>query len=113
MRRFSVGASTWQVDIHFHTLTEVVASLASLTIGVMSMARFYVSRSSVFLFIGAGFLGTSLLDDYHALHLFFYHRLFRLCASLLGSLELDRSQTAAIGVYFLKLGGLEQGTKVW
>ena len=38
----------------------------ALFVGVMAIARFYTKHNNIFLFIGTGFLGTALLDGYHA-----------------------------------------------
>jgi methyl-accepting chemotaxis protein len=57
---------TWQGSKQLHTLMEVVASLLAFTVGAMALVRFYSQKNNTFLFIGAGFLGTGLLDGYHA-----------------------------------------------
>ncbi len=59
--------ATWRGDGHFHTVLEVVATQLALTTGIMALVRYYAKRSSMFLLIGSGFLGASLLDAYHAL----------------------------------------------
>ena len=58
--------SDWLGSTELHTLMETVATLLAAFVGVMALARFYSKKSSTFLFIGAGFLGTALLDGYHA-----------------------------------------------
>ena len=45
---------------------ETAATLLALLIGLMALVRFYSKKNNTFLFIGAGFLGTALLDGYHA-----------------------------------------------
>jgi len=57
----------WHCDVQFHTVLEVIATQLALTTGVMALVRYYAKRSSMFLLIGSGFLGSSLLDAYHAL----------------------------------------------
>jgi hypothetical protein len=54
--------STWQGNIHLHTSMEVVAALLALIVGSMALVRFYAQKNTIFLFIGTG-----LLDGYHAL----------------------------------------------
>ena len=56
---------TWQGGTQLHTLMEITATLLALMVGVMALVRFYAKKSSTFLFIGSGFLGTAFLDGYH------------------------------------------------
>lgn len=49
-----------------HTLTEVVATMLALIIGVLALIRYFAQRQDNFLFIGGGFLGTAFLEGYHA-----------------------------------------------
>ena len=58
--------SSWQGNTQLHTIIEVVATLLALVAGVIALVRFYSKKSNTYLFIGAGFLGTALLDGYHA-----------------------------------------------
>ena len=58
--------STWRGNVELHTLMEVVTTLLALMVGVVGLIRFYVKKLNIFLFIGAGFLGTAFLDGYHA-----------------------------------------------
>lgn len=57
----------WQSNASFHTAIETIVTSLSLLVGIMVMARFYAKRNNTFLFIGIGFLGTTLLDGYHTL----------------------------------------------
>lgn len=57
----------WLGSMHLHTLMEVAATLLASFVGAMSLVRFFSQRDTQFLYIGAGFLGTALLDGYHAL----------------------------------------------
>ncbi len=59
--------SSWQGSTQLHTLMEVIATLLALFIGVMALLRFYSNKNNTILFIGTGFLGTGLLDAYHAI----------------------------------------------
>lgn len=57
----------WRSSSHLHTILEVIATFLAMMVGVMALTRFYVKKTTLFLFIGAGFLGTALLDGYHTL----------------------------------------------
>jgi len=46
---------------------EVTATFVAFFVSAMGLVRFYSRKKNIFLFIGAGFLGTGLLDSYHAL----------------------------------------------
>lgn len=59
--------SAWEGSTQLHTLMEALATVLALTVGVMALVRFYSRKSNTFLFIGAGFLGTALLDGYHGI----------------------------------------------
>jgi diguanylate cyclase (GGDEF)-like protein/PAS domain S-box-containing protein len=58
--------SQWVGSTELHTMMELVATILALMIGVLGLIRFYAkSDETIFLFIGAGFLGTGFLDGYH------------------------------------------------
>ena len=57
---------SWQGSTQLHTLMETVATLLALMVGIMALGRFYARKNNTFLFIGTGFVGTALLDGYHA-----------------------------------------------
>ncbi len=63
---FLLRDAEWQGGAQLHTLMELAATLLALFVGAMSLVRFFSQRDSQFLYIGAGFLGTALLDGYHA-----------------------------------------------
>ena len=63
---FVLRGSTWQGSTQLHTLMEAIATLLALMVGTMALVRFYAKKSSTFLFVGGGFLGTAFLDGYHA-----------------------------------------------
>lgn len=50
-----------------HTLTETVATLLALFVGVLALIRYFAQRQEEFLFIGGGFLGTAFLEAYHTI----------------------------------------------
>lgn len=57
----------WEGSTNLHTLMEVAATLLALFVGAMALVRFYTRKTNLFLLIGTGFVGTALLDGYHAL----------------------------------------------
>jgi signal transduction histidine kinase/CheY-like chemotaxis protein len=60
-----VRAVKWQAGSELHTLMEVLSTQLAFTAGAISLARYYARRSSLFLLIGAAFLGAGMLDAYH------------------------------------------------
>jgi len=58
---------SWTGSGHLHTLLEAAATLLAFIVGAMALVRYYSRKSNTFLIIGTGFLGTGLLDGYHAL----------------------------------------------
>jgi len=50
-----------------HTVMEAVATVLALVVGALALVRFYSHKSIPLLFVGTGFIGTGLLDGYHAL----------------------------------------------
>lgn len=56
----------WQGSAQLHTLMEALATLLAFIVGGMALVRYYSRKDSTFLIIGAAFLGTGLLDGYHA-----------------------------------------------
>ncbi len=59
--------SEWQGGTTLHTVMETAATLLALLVGAMALVRYYTLKETVFLFVGAGFLGTAFLDGYHTL----------------------------------------------
>ncbi len=62
-----VSRLPWQGNGEFHTLLEVISTQLALTTGVIALVRYYAKPSGMYLLVGAAFLGTGLLDAYHAL----------------------------------------------
>ena len=58
--------STWQGSTELHTIMEVIAALLALIVGLAAIVQFYAKKNNTYLFVGTGFLGTALLDCYHA-----------------------------------------------
>ena len=51
---------------HVHTLQETVSCLLAVGVASIALVRFYSRKSNRYLLLGAGFLGTAILDGYHA-----------------------------------------------
>ena len=51
-------------NAQLHTITEVIATLFALIVGVVALVRYYTGRNNRILLIGVGFLGTALLTVY-------------------------------------------------
>lgn len=65
---FALRDSTWQGSMQLHTIMESIATLLSFFVGLIALMHYNANKSQVlFLFIGAGFVGTSFLEFYHAL----------------------------------------------
>ncbi len=58
---------TWQGSSAVHTVVEVIAMVLALTIGGIALTRYHSKEDYVFLILGIGFIGTGLLDGYHAI----------------------------------------------
>jgi len=60
--------SDWQGSKNLHTVMESVSTILAWMVGITSLIRFYSNKQEfLYLFIGAGFIGTGFLDAYHAL----------------------------------------------
>jgi signal transduction histidine kinase/DNA-binding response OmpR family regulator len=57
---------TWKSNAELHTLLESIATVLALLNGAMALVRYYTKKSGMFLLLGSGFLGTALLNGYHA-----------------------------------------------
>lgn len=71
---FFLLRSSWLGGEQLHILLEVISSFLAALVGIMTIVSYYTKKNSMFLFIGIGFLGASVLDAYHAFvstHLFF------------------------------------------
>ncbi|MBL1434242.1 hypothetical protein COB87_001570 [Candidatus Wolfebacteria bacterium] len=62
----SLRDSAWAGSTQLHTVMEVLATALATFVGVLALIRYYTKKTSIFLFIGTGFIGTALLDGYHA-----------------------------------------------
>ena len=67
MAYFLFRGSSWQGSTQLHTLMETVAFLLAIMVGIMALSRYYARKNNTLLFIGTAFVGTALLDGYHAL----------------------------------------------
>ena len=59
--------STWRGSTELHTITEGIAAILALIVGLVAIVRFYAKKNNTYLFVGTGFIGTALLDAYHAI----------------------------------------------
>jgi signal transduction histidine kinase len=62
----AVARADWLGSSSLHTLIEAVACVVAMFTGVLALVRFYSRKCHTILLIGVGFLGTSILDGYHA-----------------------------------------------
>jgi signal transduction histidine kinase/CheY-like chemotaxis protein len=63
---FLLQRVTWHGTADLHTLLEAIATQMGIVAGAMALVRYYSKKSVTFLFVGAGFLGSGVLDGYHA-----------------------------------------------
>ena len=63
---FVFHGMTWRSTGEMHTLLEAIGTVLALIGGAMSLVRYYTKKSRAFLLFGSGFLGTALLNGYHA-----------------------------------------------
>ena len=49
-----------------HTIMEIVAMLLATIVGVLALVRYYARPHNMILFLGMAFVGTALLDGFHA-----------------------------------------------
>ncbi|MGH7504190.1 MAG: PAS domain S-box protein, partial [Longimicrobiales bacterium] len=59
-------AADWRTNAGVHALQETAAILLAALVGTLSLVRYYSRKERLFLVIGAAFLGTAILDGYHA-----------------------------------------------
>ncbi len=59
-------AIDWEGSRELHSVLEAVATVLAFVVGVLSLVRFYANGSVIHLGVGAGFIGTGLLDGSHA-----------------------------------------------
>ncbi|HEU4683842.1 MAG TPA: PAS domain S-box protein [Nitrospira sp.] len=57
---------SWHGDGYTHRMLETASSLVAAMVGAMALTRYYSRRERTFLFVGIAFVGTGLLDAYHA-----------------------------------------------
>src|SRR5271163_3535365 len=62
---FVLHKVSWRGNGEMHTLLETITTVLALISGVMSLVRYYTKKSSTFLLLGSGFLGTAVLNGYH------------------------------------------------
>ena len=64
---FLLREVAWEGSKQLHTLMELLATFLAFMVGVLALVRFYTKKNNTFLFIGAAFIGTALLDGYHTI----------------------------------------------
>lgn len=57
----------WQGGTVLHTSMEIMATMLAGFIGILALVYYYTQNRTSMLLIGSGFLGTALLDGYHAI----------------------------------------------
>ncbi|CAM3402933.1 MULTISPECIES: methyl-accepting chemotaxis protein [Saccharibacillus] len=57
----------WQGSTMLHTSMEIMATMLAAFIGILALVYYYTQNRTSMLLIGSGFLGTALLDGYHAI----------------------------------------------
>lgn len=57
----------WFGSLDLHTNMELIATLLAVVISCIALVHFYSDKTYMYLFIGVGFLGTALLDGFHAI----------------------------------------------
>jgi len=62
----ALRGNPWQGGATLHTVMESMATLLAFVVGAMALVRFYAHKDLIYLFVGIGFLGTGVLDGYHA-----------------------------------------------
>ena len=56
----------WHGNREFHTVLETIATVLALMTGVIALVRYNARKTPGYLLLGWGFLGTALLDGFHA-----------------------------------------------
>ncbi|MFC1575221.1 response regulator [Gemmatimonadota bacterium] len=64
---FGPVRSGWSSNAVVHGILETLATILAFIVGALALVRFYSKKQGTFLFIGTGFLGTALLETFHAL----------------------------------------------
>jgi diguanylate cyclase (GGDEF)-like protein len=59
--------SLWQGSAALHTVVEVISMVLAITIGGLALTQYHTKEDYLFLILGIGFIGTGLLDGYHAI----------------------------------------------
>ncbi len=63
---FLLHGTDWAGNAELHTLLEAIATLLAFITGAMALVRYYTRKSSTFLILGSGLLGTAFIDGFHA-----------------------------------------------
>jgi PAS domain S-box-containing protein len=57
----------WPLGEEFRGVPETFATTLAFVVGALALVRFYSKKQLTFLYIGTGFLGTAVVDTFHAL----------------------------------------------
>lgn len=60
-----VRGAQWRVSPLTPLLLELSAAVVALVVGILALVRYYSRKNNTLLLIGAGLIGTSVLDAYH------------------------------------------------
>ncbi|MCG8470187.1 MAG: ATP-binding protein [Gemmatimonadetes bacterium] len=63
----AIRHASWSVTPVVHGMLELSASIVALTVGVLALVRYYSRKNDTLLLVGAGMIGTAVLDAYHLL----------------------------------------------
>jgi len=65
--RLSLLHVSWRGSAELHTLLETAATVLAFVIGTIALVRYSTQKTNTDLLLGSAFLGTGVLDAYHAL----------------------------------------------
>ena len=57
----------WRSSSDIHTGMELISTILALMIGIMAVVRYYSHKNGLVLLLGTAFIGTAILDGYHAI----------------------------------------------
>lgn len=87
-----------------YVILEISTALISLIIGILTLIRFYARKNNTFLFIGAGLIGTSIINSYHLIATSsFFHSLFPMLSISISYWSWEASGLFLSSVLFLSV----------
>ncbi len=63
----AIRQASWTAPPMVPELLELGAAIVALTVGVLALVRYYTRKNDTLLLVGAGMVGTAVLDAYHLL----------------------------------------------